>query len=398
MPRTRFTTRSGKLFLAVIAAIGIFARATSADEPLPDRILREKGLVRSGKNYVVKEADDLKGRIADLDRRFADWKREKVELEEQLETLGRLRLEHHEIMTKLRALGGRRPDSKEFGPRRPPDDGPRGPGSGPPSPKSGRFQPGSGPPPPPPDDMGGFGSGPMDEMMRQLGIDDSRRQHTQLNAERAGHAVEIVSRQVASEDVARKFEARLREIDQSRLEAVALDKEIQARHDRLANSSEIRRALAMLSGSGSLKVSLGRPNDYSKRLSELGEAITASRQGLLQKLAEVELKGMNRLAGLVGVAETLLQEMGANTGRMQTLEREAASRKRLLAEQTKQHETLDKSVRDATEASQKNQLATQLRARESRGRNSAPRARRFANRSGKLPSISRRSAKNTSGL
>ena len=186
MSRARLRTRFGKIFTAGVAAIGIVTCATSADEPLPDRILHEKGLVKSGKNYVVKEAEDLKGRIADLDRRFTDWKREKVELDEQLETLGRLRAEHQEIMKKLRALAGRRPDSKDFGPRRPPDNGPRGPGSG--------------PPPPPPDDMGGFGPGPMDEMMRQLGMDDSRRQYGQLNAERAGHAVEIVSRQVASED------------------------------------------------------------------------------------------------------------------------------------------------------------------------------------------------------
>ena len=197
--------------------------------------------------------------------------------------------------------------------------------------------------------------------------------------------------------VARKFEGRLLEIEQSRLEALALDKEIRARHDRLANSSEIRRALATLNGSGSLTVSLGRPNDFSKHLSELGEAITTARQGMLQKLAEVELRGLNRLAGLVGVAEALLQEMGLNTGRMQTLEREAASARRLLAEQTKTQESLDKSLRNATQPSQKNHFESRLAQGVARGK--TPRRKQGNSRVAQGGCrISRRAAENTSGL
>ena len=148
--------RFGGAALAVIAAVGLMTDRALADDPDPARTLREKGLVRSGATYVVKEADGLKDRIAEIDRRFEEWKREKAGLDEQLDTLGRLRVEHQEIMKKLRALTFRRPDTKDFGPRRFPDDGPRGPDSGP-GPNSGRFQPGSGPPPPPPDEMGGFG-------------------------------------------------------------------------------------------------------------------------------------------------------------------------------------------------------------------------------------------------
>jgi Aspartyl protease len=353
-------TRFGGVVLAGIAALGIIAMG--ADLPAPEQTLREKGLVRSGTTYLLKEADDLRERTAELNRRFAEWKREKAGLDEQLETLGRLRLEHQELMKKLRALSSRWPDSKDFGPRRFPDGGPGGPG--PPPPDSGPFQRGNGPPPRPPDDMGGFG--PMDDMMRQLGINDSRRQFSVLNADRAVHAVEIISRQVFSEDLARKLERQLLEIDERRLEAVDVDKEIRARHEQLASNSEVKRALATLNESRQPKVSLGRPRDYSKELSELGDALTAARQGMLKQLAQVELKGMNRLTGLVAVAETLVQEMGASLGRMQTLEREAASRRRLLAEQAKPQESMSENPRNTTDATQKNRLTPQVHAKESR--------------------------------
>jgi gag-polyprotein putative aspartyl protease len=345
------TTRFGGTVLAGIAVVGLMTSRASADDPEPARTLREKGLVRSGTNYILKDVDGLKDRIADLDRRSEEWKREQNGLDQQLETLGRLRVEHEEIMKKLRALVGRRPDTKDFGPRHFPDDGPRGPGSG--------------PPPLPPDEMGGFGPGSMDDMIRQLGINDSRRQYGALNAERAGLAVEIVSMQVASEDLARKLEVQRLTIEARRLEAIALDKEIRARHHRLTGDTAVRGALATLNETSNPKVSLWRPNDYASRLAELGDALALSRQAMLKQLAQVELKGMNRLTGLVGVAETLLQEMGASAGRIQALEREAASRRRLLARDREQLESLGETLRLATDSSRKNELSAQLRAKQS---------------------------------
>jgi clan AA aspartic protease (TIGR02281 family) len=68
----------------------------------------------------------------------------------------------------------------------------------------------------------------------------------------------------------------------------------------------------------------------------------------------------------VGVAEMLLQEMGYSAGRMQTLEREAASRRHLLGEHTKQQASLAESLSHATDSSVRNQVATQPKAKESR--------------------------------
>ena len=75
---------------------------------------------------------------------------------------------------------------------------------------------------------------------------------------------------------------------------------------------------------------------------------------------------MSRLTGLVGAAETLLQEMGSSAWRMQTLEREAASRKHLLAEQAKQQASLAESLSHAANSLERSQITTELHAKETR--------------------------------
>ena len=136
-----------------------------------------------------------------------------------LETLSRLRLQHEEIVKKLRLLErGRRPDSKEY--RRPPfpGGGPGGPGSHASAPHSGPFQPGVGPPPPPPPDgMNDFGPGPREDFLLQLQIGDARRQYSVLNAERAALAADIVYKQVFSDDIAKRAERQLGDIERHRL-------------------------------------------------------------------------------------------------------------------------------------------------------------------------------------
>ena len=360
-------THQNKMIFASVAALGIIIPASWADERSPEQVLREQGLVRAGLAYIFKEEADLRNRIVEVGRQFASWKEEQAGLEEWLETLNRLRLQHQEVMKKLRSLeNGRRPNSKESSRPPFPDDGRRGPGPMPPPPDSGPFQPGSGPPPPPPDGMDDFGPGPSDDFLRQLHIGDSRRHYTVLNAEQAALAADIAYKQVFSDDLARRLERELGEIEQHRLEAVALDQHIRARYDELANDLRVKQAVVSLNESSDPKISLGPLKDYSKDLAESAGALAAARQGLLKRLAQVELKGMSRLTGLVGVAEMLLQEMGYSAGRMQTLEREAASRRHLLGEHAKQQASLAESLSHATDSSVRNQVATQLKAKESR--------------------------------
>ncbi len=202
--------------VASIAALAIIVPRSRANESSPEAVLREQGLVRSGHAYIFTEEEDLRDRIAEIGRQLASWKEEQAGLDQRLETLSRLRLQHEEIVKKLRLLErGRRPDSKEY--RRPPFPGGAagGPGSMPPPPDSGPFQPRAGPPPPPPPDgMNDFGPGPREDFVLQLQIGDARRQYTILNAERAALAADIVYKQVFSDDLAKQLERQLKEIEQ----------------------------------------------------------------------------------------------------------------------------------------------------------------------------------------
>jgi Aspartyl protease len=367
MSRTICDTSLGGVFLVALAAIGVIGPSARADEPSPAQVLLQKGLVRAGVAYIFMEEADLRNRVAEIGKRFAQWKREYAGLDERFEALGRLRLQHQEVMKKMRAIeNGSRPGRPEFRPRPFGNDRPHGPDSMPPPPNSGPFHPGSGPPPPPPDRMDGFRPGPIEDLMRQIQVGDPRRQYGILNAERAALAAEIVLKQVFSEDVSRRLEAQLRQIEERRLEAVALDKQIRTRYDALASDLRVKQAIATLNESSASKLSLGQLEDDSNDLSALASAIAESRQGMLKRLAQLELRGIARLSGLVGAADTLVQEIGVNAGRMQTLEREAASRTHLLAEQSKQRTILAERLRQASDSSERGRIGTELRAKETR--------------------------------
>ena len=92
--------------------------------------------MRSGVAYILREEVALRDRIAGIGRQLASWNEEQARLDERLETLSRLQIQHEAIVKKLRLLErGRRPDAKEY--RRPPfpGGGPGDPGSMPPPPE-----------------------------------------------------------------------------------------------------------------------------------------------------------------------------------------------------------------------------------------------------------------------
>jgi hypothetical protein len=193
MSRTICDTSLGGVFLVTFAAIGVIGPSARADEPSPAQVLLQKGLVRAGVAYIFMEEADLRNRVAEIGKRFAEWKREYAGQDERFEALSRLRLQHQEVMKKMRAIeNGSQPGRQEFRPRPFGNDRSHGPDSMPPPPDSGPFHPGSGPPPPPPDGMDGFRPGPMEDLMRQIQVGDPRRQYGILNAERAALAAEIV--------------------------------------------------------------------------------------------------------------------------------------------------------------------------------------------------------------
>jgi gag-polyprotein putative aspartyl protease len=357
----RGTTLSPLAFVS-FAVIGVVASACLGDEPSPEEVLRDNGLTLSGGAYVVRGEDDLRDRVEEIGERFAEWKRAKAELDEQLEALRLMRLQYQDVARKLRAIEtGGRPDSQDRRPLPFP-----GVGLEPPDPGIGRFHPGAGLLPPPPNDMSGFGPGPPNVLMRQLRPGDHGRQYNNLKAERTARGAEIIDKQLSSEDLVRRLEAQLHDIELRRVEAEGLAKEIQALYDKLASERRVERALDALNEAGNPKVSLGRGQDYAKDLAELADALVETKKEMLQNLAQVELKGLGRLTGLVAMADSLLQELGIDAGRMQNLEREAISRKNVLADEAKHQASLAEQLRRAASLAQKNQIAAEIHAKETR--------------------------------
>jgi predicted aspartyl protease len=74
-----------------------------------------------------------------------------------------------------------------------------------------------------------------------------------------------------------------------------------------------------------------RPNDV-KDLEALAQTRLAPRGALPEVGGRLALTGMSRLTGLAGAAEALQQELGAVSRRLQAVERDAESRRKLIAQ------------------------------------------------------------------
>ena len=113
--RIRGKGLDGPVF-AFIAALGLIVPAARADEPSPEQVLRETGLVRSVRRYVFKEEEDLgigsprsAGDSRNGSRSRPGW------MNGSRRSAGCV-LQHQEIMKKLRALeNGGRPDRRNSG-------------------------------------------------------------------------------------------------------------------------------------------------------------------------------------------------------------------------------------------------------------------------------------------
>jgi clan AA aspartic protease (TIGR02281 family) len=154
-----------------------------------------------------------------------------------------------------------------------------------------------------------------------------------LQAERTALEARIVRGQMAVDDLVGRLEEGLRKFKRRWDDALRLEEETRARYALLASGSDVKRALAAVTESGNVKLALGPRQDYAKAL----QAMTAD-QAKIQALlsaprSRVELKGMSRLAGLAGAVEAIQRELGIALGRLQTVEHDAESRERMLADQ-----------------------------------------------------------------
>ena len=91
---------------------------------------------------------------------------------------------------------------------------------------------------------------------------------------------------------------------------------------------------------------------------------------MLKRLAQFELKGLSRLTGLVGVADMLVQEHGAECRANPDARARSRFAKAPACRKAKQQASLAERLRHATDSSERSQIATQLHAKESRDKHS----------------------------
>jgi gag-polyprotein putative aspartyl protease len=355
-PREFHQTALFHVICVALLAIGINPAHGQSDDSPPERVLNERGLVRSGAVYIVRAEDSLRDRVAEIDRLAAAWKRSVIGLELEIESLGRLHARYEDVLAKLRAYETRRPE-----PNGPPPD--RFPGDAPPP--EFRPPPDSGPPPgsgpPPPDGMAGFDPSAGANFLRMFPQGDNRRASTSLRLERASLEAEIAVKQVHCDDLVASLQAKLTEIGRLQLEVIRLDSDLKPRYAALAGDTHVQQALEALNAGSNAMLMLGPSQDYSKTATATAKALEESQNQLQKRLAAYALNGTNWFTGMITAGETLLQDLAILTGRLQSLEREAASRKNLLAEQAKRQESLGHELNRATDAARKKQIESDLR-------------------------------------
>jgi hypothetical protein len=330
-------------------AIGITPGHAQSDDSPNERPLHDRGLARSGSVYTLRAEDVLKDRIAEIDRLAGAWKRAVIGLELELETLAPLHARYEDLVAKIRANETRRSDPNERMPERFPGDAP------PPEFRS------PSPGPPPPDGMAGFDPGPAGEFLRVLPQGDSRRAASSLRIERSALEAEIAVKQVHCDDLLASLQTKLAEIERLQLEVIRLDNDVRPRYAALAADTHVQQALEALNAGNNAMLMLGPSQDYSKAATAAAQAVHESQSQLLKRLAALGLKGQSQFTGLLAAGEALLQDLAILTGRVQGQEREASSRKNLLADQVKRRENLVRERSRATDANRKNQIETDLR-------------------------------------
>jgi hypothetical protein len=347
---------------AALLATGMSPGLARADDPPPEQLLRERGLVRSGAVYIFKGEDHLRDRVAEIDRLAGEWNRAAIGLELELETLGPLHARYEDQLRKLRGF-----DAPRRGPGEPMQEG--FPGDAPPPefrPPPPDSRPSPGRDPPPSDGPAGFDSGAGEGFLRLLRPGETRRAASTVRLERAALEAEIAVKQVHCDDLVALLQAKLGDIERRQLEVVRLDSEIRPRYAALADDSRIQQALETLNADGNAMLMLGPSQDYRKAATETVQALQENLRQLTKRLAGLALTGTNRFAGLLGAGEALLQDLAILTGRQQSLEREATSRKNMLAEQAKRQENFTRELASATDPARKDRIAADLRALETR--------------------------------
>jgi hypothetical protein len=334
----------------IMAVVGLLAalvvvRGSRAVGATPEEVLRAQGLTQAGSVYVLGEEDDLKEQIAELRRRSAESEQARTLLAEAAATQDRLERRYQEVLQRQQALeaqwqGEPGEKKKDRGRERPPSPSGGGgaPGPPPPPPPGGPGPPrdgsGIGGPPPPPGEPGDpFGPRGRNEPRRGgMPREEIMRSYEKLQTERTALESRMVQGRLAIDRLALQLETESRALERRRAETLGRYDALKARYAALAAQSDVAQALAAVGAASGSRLVLGPREEDAAALLALANGLPASRVPVPEHRAGIELKGMSLLTGLAGAAETLLQDLGVATRKLQALEHDAEFRDRMIAQ------------------------------------------------------------------
>jgi predicted aspartyl protease len=320
-----------------------------AAAPAGDDVLRDKGLTRVGQVYLLGIEDDIKERIAAIRRLIAEYVQGKARLTEDLSVLGRSERRYQDLLQRQQAVEAEWQEYAKQMDGPPPSGGFGGPGSqdgfgGPPPPPPVNLggPPRPGPPPPQDREKGRDPFGPRGKKAIQprMVCEELARQYEKLQADRTTLETKMTQGHLTLDDLAARLEARIGEVERRSAEVVRRYEQVKGRYAALAGESDVIRALAAVNETSNPKVTLGPREEDFRDLHALANELRGAGAGMPDRQVRLELQGIARLTGLAGAAEAFQQELGVASRRLQELERDAESRKRMIDHAASEQKTV----------------------------------------------------------
>lgn len=358
-------------FLAGLLAIVSCSPASRAEGPSPEDILCEKGFVQNGSTYRLADEEDLGERLAEIRRRYKAWTLLRGDLSASLTDLENARHKYLEVLKSQATL-------EEHW-----QSVPKPPGPFSPPPDLNLFPPGLEPPPlppePPPDLVRLLPPGiklPSAEELKALlprnrnrmspaertGI--IRRMYSGLQDTRVSLEAKIVRGRFAVDDRAADLARTRLEIERRQAEVVRLVAKLRDRYTALKDDADVRQAVASLKDPGGPRVEWTPREDYGKDVLAVGSLDADS---LFKKAGDrLVLKGMSRIVGLSAASEAVQHELAVATGRLQSLEHEAESQVKQLADQATKEKSQANSIAKAANSAERNRFAAEFQATKNR--------------------------------
>ncbi|MHC5538242.1 retropepsin-like aspartic protease [Singulisphaera rosea] len=358
-------------FLAGVLTIVLCSSPSNAEGPSPEDVLCEKGFVKTGSSYRLADEDDLGARLAEIRRRYKAWAKLRENLSGSLTGLENTRHKYQQVLKSQASLE----EQWQLIPKPP--------GSFTSPPDLNLFPPGLEPsslPPPPPQELvnllpPGIKLPTAEELKALLPRNRDRmppaerrglivRMYTGLQETRVSLEARIVRGQFHVDDQSAELLRARGIIERRQAEIVRLVSKLRDQYTELKDDPEIRRAVESLRKPGDPRVEWTTREDYGKEAMAVGSLDADS---LLKKAGDrLALKAMSRITGLSIASEDVQHELGVASGRVQSLEHEAESQVKQLADQASKEKSQVDSLAKTTDSAERTRIGAAFQAAKSR--------------------------------